>query len=551
MEFTYDISNFKEAFESSYTWLNGFARNVARYGERRAMLEPATGRIWTYRELDGMANRLARALQADGMGCGDLLMYQLPNCPEFVYCYIAPQKLAAINCPINYKWAHGVIANTIDDSCPKVFVYDSAYAEQVVRSLAEARHKPARVVVVNSTGLTEPPAGQVFFDDYIAAFSDEPLPLPKTHIYAEATRLYTSGTTSTPKGVPLNNINEVLSSHDVIMHYPLSPMDLTMNMTPWFHRGGLHSGGPTPTLFVGAQLVIMREFQPRACLEYTERYGITFLTGVPAVMTMLLRYQRKVHADLSSLKGIVSMGSPLDRAICEQLQAELTPNIFNGYGTTETFWNTFLRPYDLPDMSGTAGKSCLDDDVRVVNSYEDRHADPDDLAPRDGTTVGEVIIGSPAKSGYCYHNKPEMTAQKFYKGFLYTGDLAVWDENYYITIVGRKDDMIVSAGENIYPTPIEAVLNEHPKVQESCIVGVPDPVRDEAVAAYIVPSDDALTVKELMAYCVSHPLVAAFERPRWYCFVKELPHTATGKLQHYQVKKQAERDQANGLLKNR
>ncbi len=153
--------------------------------------------------------------------------------------------------------------------------------------------------------------------------------------------------------MPLNNINEVLSAHDVAMHFPLSPVDKTMNMSPWFHRGGIHSGGPCPTLYIGGEIVILRNFNPKKCLEFVEKYGITFLIGVPAILKMLHNTQKKKRADLSNLKGIVTMGSPLEKEDCIQFQETLTPNIFNGYGTSEAFWNTFLRPHDLPNMSGT------------------------------------------------------------------------------------------------------------------------------------------------------------------------------------------------------
>ena len=127
-----------------------------------------------------------------------------------------------------------------------------------------------------------------------------------------------------------------------------------MNMTPWFHRGGLHSGGPTPTLYVGGAVVIMRTFNPKTTLRYVERYGISFLTGVPSVLTLLASRQEKHPSDISTLKGIITMGSPLEKEACIRFQKVLTPNIYNGYGTTESFWNTFLRPYDLPEAPPVA-----------------------------------------------------------------------------------------------------------------------------------------------------------------------------------------------------
>lgn len=531
--YTYDVSMFRETFETQYTYLNGFLRNVARFGDAPALHDPQSGRRWTYRQLNAQVNRLAHAMRQDGVGKNDVVMFALLNSPEFIFCYLAAHKVGAIACPVNYRQGAGEIALVIDDSRPKVFVYDAQFGTLSQDALALAEHKPDRVLVAGGQGDTS-------FDGYMDGQPETDPPIDfHPHIYDETTRLYTSGTTNRPKGVPINNINEVLSAHDVIMHFPLTPTDRTMNMTPWFHRGGIHSGGPCPTLYVGGEVVILRDFHPRTCLEYAERYGVTFLIGVPTILAMLARAQERTPVDLSALRGIVTMGAPFEKAACEKYMKLLTPNIFNGYGTTETFWNTFLRPYDLPEMSGSAGRACTDDDVRVVAVHPDgSHAEPEEVVPHDSETPGEIIIRSPAKSAFCYYNNPEMTAQKFYKGWLYTGDMGTWDKNEFITICGRKDDMIVSAGENIYPTQIEAVLNEHPKVAESAVIGIPDRLRGEVVAAYIVPSDDSLTVEEIKAYCVQSPMLSSYKWPRSYTLVKELPHTATGKLMHYKLRQQ-------------
>lgn len=531
--YTYDVSMFRDTFETQYTYLNGFLRNVARFGDAPALHDPQSGRRWTYRQLNAQVNRLAHAMRQDGVGKNDVVMFALLNSPEFIFCYLAAHKVGAIACPVNYRQGAGEIALVIDDSRPKVFVYDTQFGTLSQDALALAEHKPDRVLVAGGQGAAS-------VDGYMDGQPETDPPIDfHPHIYDETTRLYTSGTTNRPKGVPINNINEVLSAHDVIMHFPLTPTDRTMNMTPWFHRGGIHSGGPCPTLYVGGEVVILRDFHPRTCLEYAERYGVTFLIGVPTILAMLARAQERTPVDLSALRGIVTMGAPFEKAACEKYMKLLTPNIFNGYGTTETFWNTFLRPYDLPEMSGSAGRACTDDDVRVVAVHPDgSHAEPEEVVPHDNEAPGEIIIRSPAKSAFCYYNNPEMTAQKFYKGWLYTGDMGTWDKNEFVTICGRKDDMIVSAGENIYPTQIEAVLNEHPKVAESAVIGIPDRLRGEVVAAYIVPSDDSLTVEEIKAYCVQSPMLSSYKWPRSYTLVKELPHTATGKLMHYKLRQQ-------------
>lgn len=537
-QYTYDVSMFRKTFETEYTYLNGFLRNVSRFGDNPAVNDPISGRRWTYRELNAEANRLAHALRADGVGKNDVVMFALLNSPEFIFCYLATHKIGAIACPVNYRQGAGEIALVIEDSCPKVFLYDAEFGELSRKALKMSVHKPVRAIMVGNPSELCTESDITIYRQYVEGKSEENPPIDfQPHIYDETTRLYTSGTTNRPKGVPLNNINEVLSAHDVIMHFPLSPTDRTMNMTPWFHRGGIHSGGPCPTLYVGGEIVILRDFHPRRCLEYTEKYHVTFLIGVPTILAMLARTQERTPSDLSALRGIVTMGAPFEKSACERYMKLLTPNIFNGYGTTETFWNTFLRPYDLPKMSGSAGRSCTDDDVRVVKIHEDgSHAEPDEVVPRNGVASGEVIIRSAAKSAFCYYNNPEMTAEKFYKGWLYTGDMATWDKDEFITICGRKDDMIVSAGENIYPAQIEAVLNEHPKVEESAVIGVPDTLRGEVVAAYVVASDATLTVDELKEYCIQSPMLSSYKWPRTYTLVKELPHTATGKLMHYKLR---------------
>lgn len=550
MNLTYDYQMFKETFESEFTWLNGFMRNVRRFGYKTAVIDPASDTIWSYEELNKECNKLANAFKIDGVKKSDVVFLQLYNSPQFLFGYIATQKIGAICNPANFNLSPGETAEIINHNKPKVYIYDAEIVGTAVEALSISEHKPEIVIAVNNTSKEfNLPESHILYDDYVSNSCDEnPIVDFEPHIYDEVVRLQTSGTTGTPKGVPLNNINEVLSAHDVIMHFPLNPNDITMNMTPWFHRGGLHSGGPTPTLYVGGALVIMRTFNPKMSIEYVEKYGITFMTGVPSILTLLANRQEKHPKDISTLKGIVTMGSPLEKEACIRFQKLLTPNIFNGYGTTESFWNTFLRPFDLPEMSGTAGRSCTDDEVRIVNVYDDKKAEPDDVVPVDNVTGGEIIIKCPTKSTYCYVNNEKATKEKFYKGWMYTGDIGTWDKKQFVTIAGRKDDMIISKGENIYPARIEEVLNCHPKVSECIVTGVPDSTRGESVAAYVIAEDESLTVAELMEYCSNSPNLSKYQAPRYYRFVKELPHTATGKKQHFIIKKQAKEDFENGLL---
>ena len=550
MNYSYDAAGFRNVFERSFTWINGFMRSVRRFSEKTAMIDPMAERTWSYAALNRDVNRLANALQARGVGPGDVVLYQLYNSPQFVLCYIAPQKLGAINSPANFNLAAGETARLIDRDRPKAYIYDCDVCAMAQKALQLCTHRPEVVLAVDYRDARPVlPDGHQFFDDFIRDASDqEPAADFVPDMYAEVTRLGTSGTTGMPKGVPLNNVNEVLSAHDAIMHFPLTPSDVTMNMTPWFHRGGLHSGGPTPTFYVGAALVIMRMFGAKACFDCVRKYGITFLIGVPSALEKLAARQEKHPVALDGLHGIVTMGSPLEKADCIRYQQLLTPRIFNGYGTTETFWNSFLRPEDLPEMAGSAGRACTDDEVRVVHIYDDHAADPDDTVSADGQTPGEIIISACCKSALCYTDNPELTREKYRNGWFYTRDVGTWDPAHFITVCGRRDDMIVCMGENIYPAQLEEIICRHPGVQDCMVVGVPDASRGQSVAAYVIPADPTLTVQELNAYCVHSDDISGYKCPRYYRLVSALPYNATGKKQHVRLKEQAQHDLENGLL---
>ena len=549
MNRTYDDTMFIDTFEHEYTWLNGFMRNVRRLSKRPAVIDPDTNRSWTYRELNNEANRLANALAKTGVKKNDVVMCAMRNSPEFAFMYTGPRKIGAILLAANYNLASGEMALLINHNKPKVVFYSANVKDMMTEAEKICLWKPAFFVMTDNIEGVDVPKNHLSYEDYISTSSiDEPEVNFRPHIYDEVLRLCTSGTTSMPKSVPVTDINEVLSAHDVIMHYPMNQNDVTLNMTPWFHRGGCHSGGLCPTLYAGAAAVVMRFFRPQTSLDWCLQYKISFMMGAPANLEMLARAQDKSPRDLSSLRGLVTMGAPLSRADCIRYSNLLTPNIFNGYGTTETFWNSFLRPYNLPDGAGSVGQSCTDDEVRVVKVYEDHKAEPDELVPFDNETEGEVIICAPAKSSYSYYKNEEMTNEKFYKGWMYTGDTGTWNEDWIVTIKGRKDDMMVVSGENIYPTQIEEAIVLCNKVKDCIVTSVPDKVRGQAVVAYVIPEDPSLTVKELNEFCAASKMLSRYKRPRYFAFVDEIPHTATGKKQHNKMKARAVEDLEKGLL---
>ncbi len=545
--YRYDPEQFRRVFEHDFGYVAGVRRNSHRFASHRALHDPVSGRSWTYAELWEDTGALTAGLYERGVRADDVVVFDLFNGPEFALTWIALQRLGAVAAPINFRLAPGEIAHVLDDSRPKVFILDASLSSVCAEALWLADHQPSLVVGVDHEDWSRPVAAALPFAELFAGPDAEMPPEPGRSIYAETTRLYTSGTTGLPKGVSLPDVVEVLSAHDVIMHFPLTPQDRTLNMTPWFHRGGLYSGGPNPVFYVGAEAVPMRSFDAATVLDWVQEHRLTFLIGAPTNLAMLSAEQQANPRDLSSLHGIVTMGSPLDREACLRYQELLTPRIFNGYGTTEAFWNTFLRPTDLPQHAGSAGRACTDDDVAVVKVYEDRFADPHELVARDGEEVGEVIVRS-VKSGYAYVNNHEEQVTRFRDGWLYIGDLATWDADGYVTIVGRKDDMIITGGENVHPTQVEAVLNEHPGVTDSVVVGLPDERWGELVVAYVIPTGEGLDAHELERHTRAHPMLADYKRPRAYRFIDQIPLTATGKKLHYKLREQVREDAAAGLL---
>ncbi len=326
-------------------------------------------------------------------------------------------------------------------------------------------------------------------------------------------------------------------------------------MTPWFHRGGLYCAGPNPSFYLGSTVVPMRTFDPELTLDWVERYRLTFLIGAPTNLAMLAGAQSANPRDLSSLRGIVTMGgAPLEREAALRYQQVLTPadlqRLRQHRGILEHLSATRRSPPSTPEPP----------DVRASTTTSAWSGSTTTDIWRARTRSSHTMVRKSVRSSSGRRNArpptttpPQQEKAKYNGSWLHIGDLATWDADEFVTIVGRKDDMLLSGGENVHPVQVEEALNGHPGVVDSLVVGVPDEQwGGSLVVAYVVPADggggpDAGGPRR---YCRSHPMLSSFKRPRAYRIVESLPPvSATGKKLHYKATESAAREMADGAFR--
>ena len=410
--YRYDASAYREVFERDFTYLSGVQRNSHRFASSFALNDPATGRRWTYAQLWADAGRLADGLATHGVTAGDPIVFSLFNCPEFVLLWIAAQRLGAIATPINFRLSAGEVAHVLDDSQPAAFIYDETLLRTAAEAVARAEHQPALLAAVGAApdGSTAP---ALTFEALLAAGDAhaDPHPPAAATIYDETTRLYTSGTTGMPKGVSLPSIVETFSAHDVIMHFPLSPQDRTLNMTPWFHRGGLYSGGPNPgPLRRAPSRSRCAPSIPATVLDWVQELGLTFLIGAPDEPGSCSPPSRAAPRGTSStLNGIVTMGAPLDREACLRYQQLLTPGSSTATARPRRSGTRSCGPRICPPTPARPGAPAPTTTSRWSGSTRTGSPTHPTTRPRTAQEVGEVAVRS-VKSGYAYVNQPEEQA---------------------------------------------------------------------------------------------------------------------------------------------
>ncbi|OBK75548.1 long-chain fatty acid--CoA ligase [Mycobacterium sp. 1164985.4] len=499
-------------------------RRASLCGDRAALIDGA--RRITYAEFDSRTDRLAQALRASGVRKGDRVAALMINSAAFLETLFAAGKLGAVFVPISFRLAAPEVAYILGDSGAIAFLW-SAQFSAVARAACAGEEIKAKIRVVVGG---EAHSGETDFEQLIGSGEDRPVDVDI--VGSDLCCLpYTSGTTGRPKGAMLTHDNVFWNTINVVAAgRGLHEGDRTVTAAPLFHIGGL-SVHTLPLIYVGGTNVLLPGFRPEEALAAMARGRVTVQFLVPAMWAALMAVPGFASYDLSALELAVSAGAPCPLPVLEYFQDRGVP-FQESFGLTETGGVTLLDADHVKEKSGSVGRPLFHVQTRIVDE-QDRDVVTD--------TVGEVVVRGPAVFAG-YWQKPEATAEAVRGGWFHTGDLGRMDADGFITLVDRKNDMIITGGENVYPVEVEQVLYRHPAVREVAVVGVADPKWGETPIAVVALEDGAHAGgEELIDY--TRDRLAHFKCPTRVEYLPELPRNASGK-----VLKIALREQFGGRL---
>jgi long-chain acyl-CoA synthetase len=467
----------------------------------------------TVETLDNLSQQCARLFSSEGVRQGDRVAFVMPNVPHFPVVYYGAARTGATAVPLSPLMSAVEFEYIFRDCTPTVVVAWSGFHEAAAKA-AEACGVP---LVYSAGPPGGPPTGLPDLLDCAAAAAGDDQ-IAYTRASDDAVIIYTSGTTGAPKGAVLTHDNLLWNAHVFADAAGMRPGDVALAALPFFHSFGqscvLNAG-----LHSGVELVLQPRFDASEAVGLIERHKVTLLMGVPSMHAALLAEQRSRPRNLSSLRWLGSGGSGLAAGLHEELEHDLGVPVFEGYGLSETSPITHLC---APGQAkkGTVGPPVWGVEQRVVDEQG---------TPVATGTVGELHVrGHGVMSGY--FGRPDATRAVIDSaGWFATGDLASVDEDGFVKIVDRKKDLIIRNGHNIYPSDIETVLSQHPAVQLSAVIGVPDDKVGEEVAAVVMLKPGADATDDEIAEFVKEQ-VGKYNYPRIVRIVDDLPLGPTGKV---------------------
>ena len=492
-------------------------------------------RSMTFPEWNARACRLANALLGIGLEKGDRVAVLAYNRVEWMEIYAAVAKAGLVVVPINFRLVGPEIAYIVQDCGARALIIEDGFTGVVDDLRADLPVEAARYVHL---GGASTPAGYQGYESLIAAASDSE-PAAAVAPGDPWAFMYTSGTTGKPKGAIRSHAGGALLSLVTEVELGFSRRDTALLVMPMCHANSLYFA--TSLAYCGGACFVYNRpsFDPEHVLATLSEGGATFTSLVPTQYVMMLELsarERARHATDKVSKLMIS--SAPARRETKLAVMELFPNsgLFELYGSTEQGWVTMLQPEEQLSKLGSVGRECVGSrPVRLLNEAGEE--------VDDGET-GELFAWTPYLFDG-YWNLPEKTAEAMNAGYCSVGDMARRDEDGFLYLVDRKSNMIISGGENVYPSEVEAALGSHPAVREVAVIGLPDAKWGERVHGVVVLGGTAeATPEELMDWCRSR--LAGYKRPRSISVMApdEIPKTATGKIQHRLLKqKLVEREQ--------
>ncbi len=479
--------------------------------DRIAVVDAASGERLSYRELNRRACALATwLLSGAGIKSGDRVACVSTNRLEYIDLYFACGKIGAILVPLNFRLPETALIELIQDCTPRLLVVEATWREFGLS--CERRGIVERALEFGDGGIA------AIVSATAGPECDEITPFYQADIDETAMVLYTSGSTGKPKGAKISWRQIHWNAVNTAIGLALTYADVSFLNTPLYHTGGWHVLF-TPLMHLGGRLVLQKQFDAAQCNDLISREGITILFGIPTTMRMMLDAPNFADADFSSIRFVICGGEACPIPLIRAYEAKGVP-VRQGYGLTEAGPNCFSLPAEEAiRKEGSVGYPNFHIQTRIEKESGA------DAAPGE---VGELLMRGPhVFSGYW--NDPDSTRETLIDGWVRTGDLFRRDEENFHYVVGRKKEMFISGGENVYPAQIEKVLYRHPAIAQVAVVGISDSRWGEVGCAFVVLRDGAeASAQEILEW--SREFLAGYQRPKHLILCAKLPVGHSGKI---------------------
>jgi len=510
----YSISN-------EFSWIGDWAKRRALLTpNREAIFDNIEKKLYTYKDLNIRANKLAHLLLNEGVSKGDRVAMFTTNRIECVDLFLATGKLGAILVPFNIRLSIQELEYLIKKTSPSIFFYEAKLKESVSKLKENAVIK--RNIILGTESILNDPS----IEDLTKSVSDLEVERPVLNLEDPHLILFTGGTTGLPKGAVLSHRLIFWNSINTILSWSLRADDIQPLMFPLFHTGGWNVL-LVPFYHLGAKTILMGDFDPLETIRIINEEKCSIVIGVPTMFHMMANSPIFDKSAFDSVRIFISGGAPCPVAIMEKYWAK--DKLFKmGYGLTEVGPNNFYLPEDnIKEKPTSVGLPVLHCDMKIISTKTNEVVNQGE--------VGELLLKGPhIFSGYW--DEPEDTKKTIEPdGWVHTGDLAMQDEEGFYYIVGRRKEMYISGGENVYPVEIEELLFKHPAIDLAAVIGVPDDKWGEVGKAFLtLKPGKTLEVEEIRNYLIER--LARYKIPKYFEIRDSLPTSATGKILKRELK---------------